>query len=83
MLSYIGYYSAYDHVCLCQLFGKMCDLPEGLPQFTIDLKQYLNYLGIEASELINSPENEHDALCDARWNLNLYNTIKNKYGIQI
>ena len=47
------------------------------------LKQYLDYLGIEAFELINSPENEHDALCDARWNLNLYNTIKNKYGIQI
>ena len=46
-------------------------------------QQYLDYLGIEAFELINSPENEHDALCDARWNLNLYNTIKNKYGIQI
>ena len=23
-----GYYSAYDHVCFCQIFGKMIDLPE-------------------------------------------------------
>ena len=61
----------------------MCNLPDSLPQFTIDLKQYLDYLGITAADLISEPENEHDALCDARWNLKLYNMIKNTYGIQI
>ncbi|WP_051959894.1 3'-5' exoribonuclease [Sphingobacterium sp. ML3W] len=36
-----GYYSAYDHVVFCWLFGKMIDLPEGFPMFTIDLKQMM------------------------------------------
>lgn len=37
-----GYYSAYDHVALCWLFGKMIDLPKGFPMYTIDLKQMLD-----------------------------------------
>jgi hypothetical protein len=37
-----GYYSAYDHVVLCWLFGKMIDLPKGFPMYTIDLKQELD-----------------------------------------
>lgn len=37
-----GYYSAYDHVALCWLFGKMVDLPTGFPMYTIDLKQELD-----------------------------------------
>lgn len=36
---FYGYYSAYDHVVLCWLFGKMIDLPKGFPMYTIDLKQ--------------------------------------------
>lgn len=39
-----GYYSAYDHVALCWLFGKMIDLPTGFPMYTIDLKQELDNL---------------------------------------
>lgn len=34
-----GYYSAYDHVCLCWIFGVMNDLPELFPKYTIDVKQ--------------------------------------------
>lgn len=34
-----GYYSAYDHVCFSWLFGKMIDLPNRFPMYTIDLKQ--------------------------------------------
>lgn len=37
-----GYYSAYDHVALCWLFGKMIDLPKGFPMYTIDLKQMMD-----------------------------------------
>lgn len=36
---FYGYYSDYDHVALCWLFGKMIDLPTGFPMYTIDLKQ--------------------------------------------
>jgi hypothetical protein len=38
-----GYYSAYDHVVLCWLFGKMIDLPKGFPMYTIDLKQTIAF----------------------------------------
>lgn len=37
-----GFYSSYDHVSLCWLFGKMIDLPKGFPMYTIDLKQILD-----------------------------------------
>ena len=39
---FYGYYSAYDHVALCWLFGNMIDLPKGFPMYTIDLKQILD-----------------------------------------
>jgi len=63
----------------------MIDLPEGLPMYTNDLKQIMDYFGIqELSELgISENENEHDALCDAKWNLKLYKAIKNKFGVNI
>ena len=34
-----GHYSAYDHVALSWIFGKMIDLPKGFPMYTRDLKQ--------------------------------------------
>lgn len=59
-----GWYCAYDHVALAQLFGPMVDLPSGIPMWTNDLKQ-------EAVRLGNPrmPEQEsglHNALADAR-----------------
>lgn len=41
-IKFYGYYSAYDHVALCWLFGKMIDLPKGFPMYTIDLKQIMD-----------------------------------------
>ena len=38
-VEFYGYYSDYDHVVFCWLFGKMIDLPKGFPMYTIDLKQ--------------------------------------------
>ncbi len=57
-------YGAYDHVVLCQLFGRMVDLPGGVPMFTHDLQQELRRLGnpsvpAQAAGL-------HNALDDAR-----------------
>lgn len=59
----VSWYSAYDHVRLCQLFGKMIDLPKGFPMFTRDLRQ-------EVPSRKYLPEQEgtaHNALEDARW----------------
>jgi hypothetical protein len=36
---FYGYYSDYDWVVFCWLFGKMIDLPKGFPMYCIDLKQ--------------------------------------------
>ena len=36
---FYGYYSDYDWVVFCWLFGKMIDLPKGFPMFAFDLQQ--------------------------------------------
>lgn len=61
-----AWYGAYDHVALCQLFGRMIDLPTGVPMWTNDLKQEVKRL-----RLVNIPkqeQGEHNALEDARHN---------------
>jgi hypothetical protein len=64
-----GYYSSYDHVALCQLFGTMMDLPNDWPMYTRDLRQWADSLGItEDLDKIIPAEGEHHALADARWN---------------
>lgn len=58
-----GYFSAYDHVCLAQCFGSMIQLPDSIPMHTKDLKQLVG-----GKRIGFTPENEHHALSDARWN---------------
>ena len=41
-IQFYGYYSDYDWVVFCWLFGKMIDLPKGFPMYCIDLKQILD-----------------------------------------
>lgn len=67
-----AYYGAYDHVALAQLWGKMIDLPEGIPMWTHELMQLF-----EESWITEKPPqaNEHNALADARWNKELYDMI--------
>lgn len=76
-----GYYSAYDHVCFCKLFGTMKQLPEYMPMYTNDLQQTLDYFNqtIESLNVLESIQ-EHNALSDAKFNLDLYNAIKKKYS---
>jgi hypothetical protein len=39
---FYGYYSDYDWVVFCWLFGRMNDLPKGFPMYCRDLKQMLD-----------------------------------------
>ena len=73
-----AYYADYDHVCLCQLFGTMLDLPEGWPMWTFDLKQWCWMLG--DPRLPKQHEGEHDALADARWNREVYRFLYDLAG---
>ncbi len=60
-----GYYSAYDHVALMQLYGPMINKPDKWPMYTMDLKQWCKSLG--DPELPKQGKGEHHSLSDARW----------------
>jgi len=60
-----AYYGDYDWVVLCQLYGRMIDLPNGWPMFAMDVKQYAVMLG--NPDLPAQTATEHHALEDARW----------------
>ena len=60
-----AYYADYDWVVLCQLFGRMIDLPKGWPMYCRDLKQLADSLG--NPELPKQDGAEHFALHDALW----------------
>jgi hypothetical protein len=70
-----AYFAAYDHVALAQLWGKMIDLPQGIPRYSHDLKQEMDRVGV-ASSAVPKPPNAHDALADARWNLEMLRAIR-------
>lgn len=89
---FYGYYSDYDWVIFCWLFGRMIDLPKGFLMYCIDLKQTLDeknilqlkdyeHLGKNAPKIkehIDYPKqtNEHNALADAKWNFELYKFLQ-------
>lgn len=59
-------FAAYDHVALCQLFGTMMDLPEGMPMFTHDVQHEASRLGLSDKDLPQQKSGLHNALADAR-----------------
>jgi hypothetical protein len=69
-----AYYADYDWVVLCQLFGRMIDLPKGWPMYCRDLKQLADSLG--GLRLPEQNSTEHHALNDARWTRDAYNFLK-------
>lgn len=68
-----AWYGAYDHVALAQLFGRMIDLPDGMPMWTNDLKQEVVRLGNPT--LAKQDGGEHNALADARWVRDAYASL--------
>lgn len=62
-----AWYAAYDWIVMCQLFGRMIDLPKHFPKFVRDLRQTCAEKGLSRSSLPKTPENAHNALADARW----------------
>lgn len=69
-----GYYSAYDWVVFCWLFGPMIALPPGWPMLCKDLKQMADERP-EKPRFEETIKNEHNALADARWNKRFYNYL--------
>ena len=69
-----GYYSDYDWVVFCQIFGTMMDLPDKWPMYCNDIKQFCTSLG--SPKLPDQNEREHNALNDARWNKLAYDFLE-------
>jgi 3' exoribonuclease, RNase T-like len=65
--------AAYDHVALCQLWGTMPALPKAIPRFTRELRQLWEDRG--SPRLPPRSPGVHDALVDARDQLNRYRII--------
>lgn len=68
-----NWYGAYDHVALCQLFGKMIDLPNGMPMYSNDIKQLHKLAGF--CKMPQQPEGLHNALADAKFNVVRYDYL--------
>ena len=69
-----AWFAAYDHVALAQLWGPMPALPRQLPRFTRDLRQRWEDVG--KPKLPAAPADAHDALADARHNLERWAVIE-------
>lgn len=59
-----AYYADYDWVVLCQLFGRMIDLPKGWPMYCRDFKQICDENSYSPSK---QTDGEHNAIYDAIW----------------
>jgi hypothetical protein len=63
-----AYHADYDWVALCQLYGRMVDLPFGWPKFCFDLVQLMRDRGVAKGDLPKQDETtKHDPLADAEW----------------
>lgn len=69
-----AWYAAYDHVALCQLWGAMIDLPDGIPMFTCDIQQERVRLG--NPPLPKQADGLHNALADARHNRLMFTALR-------
>lgn len=68
-----AWYGAYDHVALCQLWGRMIDLPSRMPMFTADLKQLHKQKG--HPDMPQQSSGKHNALDDALFNVVRYDYL--------
>ncbi len=74
-LDFWGYFSDYDWVVFCQLFGAMAAMPEGWPQYCNDIVQEMRRLHIPRKALPDNP-GAHDALVDAWWTKQAHDMIR-------
>lgn len=68
-----AYFADYDWVVLCQLFGRMVDLPGQWPMFCMDVQQLIVQTGIK--KIPGHYGAPHNALDDAIWCKRVYEFI--------
>lgn len=76
-----AWYSAYDHVCLAQLWGRMVNMPDSVPMWTNDIKTLIGEVerrnGRLGVKMPQQPAGVHNALEDARFNVVRFNYLMN------
>jgi hypothetical protein len=78
--AFYGWYSDYDWVVFCQLFGSMINLPQGFPKYCRDIKQIADQLG--NPKLPVQQRGKHDALEDVRWNKRAHEFLQDLQRIE-
>lgn len=73
-----GWFVAYDHLCLSQIWGKMIDVPAPIPQFSNDIRSLASWHDIKKFPVQVS--GNHNALEDARHNKVVFDYIMKKVG---
>lgn len=68
-----AYYGSYDWVALCQLFGRMIDMPKGWPHLVMDVKALALLCG--NPKLPEQQTVAHNALNDALWTKQAYDFL--------
>jgi len=73
-----AWYGAYDLVALAQLFGRMLDIPDGIPMYTNDIRSLAHWYGMKKYPTQTS--GNHNALADARHNKVVFDYIMKEIG---
>ena len=72
---FFAYYSAYDWVLFCQLFGGLMNLPKGFAYHCVDLRVLFDVAGMtkeQPKRAVPQSANKHNAEVDCRWNLDVH-----------
>lgn len=77
-----AWFGSYDHVALCQLWGRMIDLPKGIPMFTHDIKSFAERVG-DPKMPAQPKSGLHNALEDARHNKVMFDYLMKLEASQI
>lgn len=64
--TFYGYYSDYDWVVFCWLFGRMIDLPKGFPMYCNDLKQQMDDIIKKSWDDVSSSTFGHTGLTNIK-----------------
>jgi hypothetical protein len=84
IVEFVGYkpefwawFGAYDWVVLCQLYGRMLDVPNTWPHAVMDLRQMIIQKGTSRMTLPPQIGYAHNALNDAIWVKTAYEFVIN------
>jgi hypothetical protein len=79
-VEFIAYYGAFDWYLICKLMSGFLNLPAQWRKHYVDLRVLLNFLG-HADVKQPDTEGTHNALYDAKWNKEVWDTYIDPHHI--